>query len=149
MKSLLKLFSNIQDARADSEVMELKRLMASYSLQIAVLQSELEVLQQAEINRHQKYIDQQQDEEKQKLPFPSKVDLTGTSITVERKRGDLCIECNEMPSQHKCRKCKEYVCNACCSSKRELEMVWWCGKCFDEESLSTQNEIRKGGYVEI
>jgi hypothetical protein len=61
MKSLLKLFSNIQDARADPEVMELKQLMASYSLQIAVLQSELEVLQQAEIYWHQKYIDQQQD----------------------------------------------------------------------------------------
>ena len=61
-------------------------------------------------------------------------------------QSDLCIECNATPSTHKCRKCKETICDLCCSSKRNLEMVWWCGRCFDDESLTNQRQIREGKY---
>ena len=37
-----------------------------------------------------------------------------------------CIECRKNPSTHKCRKCKDFVCDICCSVKRGLEMIWWC-----------------------
>jgi hypothetical protein len=52
-----------------------------------------------------------------------------------------CIERNTTPSTHKCRKCKESICDLCCSSKRNLEMVWWCRRCFDKESLTNQRQI--------
>ncbi len=61
-------------------------------------------------------------------------------------QSDLCIESNATPSTHKCRKCKETICDLFCSSKRNLEMVWWCGRCFDKESLTNQTQIREGKY---
>ena len=59
----------------------------------------------------------------------------------------LCIECNEVPSTHFCRKCKQRVCSRCCIAKRNLEMVWWCAKCFANESDESQAIIRTGDYV--
>ena len=59
---------------------------------------------------------------------------------------NVCTECNVMPTTHTCRKCKKYVCDMCCYSNRELEMVWWCTLCFDNESLTTQRIIREGIY---
>ncbi|KAI2488822.1 hypothetical protein MHU86_25876 [Fragilaria crotonensis] len=58
----------------------------------------------------------------------------------------ICTECNEIPTKHVCRKCKQFVCDLCCSEKRGLELVWWCGTCFDDESLSNQRQIRDGKY---
>ena len=58
----------------------------------------------------------------------------------------ICIDCRKNPSTHKCRKCKEFVCNICCSVKRGLEMIWWCESCFENESLSNQKQIRAGNY---
>jgi hypothetical protein len=36
----------------------------------------------------------------------------------------LCIECKQTPSTHKCRRCKQFVCNPCCLQKRGLELIW-------------------------
>ena len=57
-----------------------------------------------------------------------------------------CIECQVIPTTHKCHRCKGLVCDLCCSTKRGLEMIWWCGNCFESESLTTQNLIRSGMY---
>ena len=60
----------------------------------------------------------------------------------------LCIECNEqVPSNHFCRKYKQLVCSRCCTAERNLEMVWWCEKCFANESAESQAIIRAGDYV--
>ena len=48
----------------------------------------------------------------------------------------VCVECSITPTSHKCRRCKRYVCDLCCYSHRRLEMVWWCGECFDNESVT-------------
>ena len=58
----------------------------------------------------------------------------------------VCVECSITPTSHKCRRCKRYVCDLCCYSHRRLEMVWWCGECFDNESVTNQNTIRDGNY---
>jgi hypothetical protein len=59
----------------------------------------------------------------------------------------LCNECGVMPTQRKCRKCKErYVCDVCCSTKRGLELAWWCATCFGKESAASQTLIRSGDY---
>ncbi len=58
----------------------------------------------------------------------------------------ICIDCKKIPSTHKCRKCKEFVCDLCCSEKRGLELIWWCESCFENESLSNQKQIRAGNY---
>jgi hypothetical protein len=49
-----------------------------------------------------------------------------TSVGKGKRANNLCIECSVLPSVHKCRRCKQYVCNMCCSTNRGLEMVWWC-----------------------
>jgi hypothetical protein len=58
----------------------------------------------------------------------------------------VCIECRTTPSTHKCRKCRHFVCDPCCYEKRGLELTWWCGTCFDNESLTNQQQIREGKY---
>jgi hypothetical protein len=58
----------------------------------------------------------------------------------------VCFECSITPTTHKCRRCARYVCDLCCYSNRRLEMVWWCGECFDKESVTNQNTIRDGNY---
>ncbi|KAI2505022.1 hypothetical protein MHU86_9378 [Fragilaria crotonensis] len=58
----------------------------------------------------------------------------------------LCIECKQTPSTHKCRRCKQFVCDPCCYEKRGLELIWWCATCFDDESLTNQQQIREGKY---
>ena len=59
----------------------------------------------------------------------------------------ICTECNQIPTTRTCRQCKQYVlCDLCCSEKRGLELIWWCGSCFDDESLSNQCQICNGKY---
>ena len=55
-----------------------------------------------------------------------------------------CVECGT-PSKHLCRKCKKCVCSLCCG-QRELENVWWCGTCFDSQTVADQKLIRDGDY---
>ncbi len=61
-------------------------------------------------------------------------------------RDGLCIECKQTPSTHKCGKCKQFVCDPCCYGKRGLELIWWCATCFDDESLTNQQQICEGKY---
>jgi hypothetical protein len=84
---------------------------------------------------------------------PSKDDAgrTGTGDNVPAIAGVIgsavCSECSVMPTSHKCRKCKErHVCDVCCSTKRDLELVWWCETCFAKETPATQALIRSGNY---
>jgi hypothetical protein len=79
-------------------------------------------------------------------PMPATTTATVNHSDGTRKKSTVCIECSIMPSTHQCRRCKQYVCATCCSSKRSLEMIWWCGTCFEQESLTTQNFIRAGNY---
>lgn len=59
----------------------------------------------------------------------------------------LCHECGVIPTQRKCRKCKEqFVCDVCCSTKRGLELAWWCATCFGNESVASQTLIHSGDY---
>jgi len=58
----------------------------------------------------------------------------------------VCIDCKIIPTTHTCRRCKQFVCDLCCSTKRDLEMIWWCADCFDAESLTNQRIIRDGMY---
>jgi hypothetical protein len=59
----------------------------------------------------------------------------------------MCFECSIMPTKHKCQKCKErFVCDVCCSTKRGLELVWWCETCFARETPAAQALIRSGNY---
>jgi hypothetical protein len=58
----------------------------------------------------------------------------------------VCIDCSITPTTHKCRRCRRYVCDLCCSTQRGLEMIWWCAACFDDESVSNQKMIRDGRY---
>ena len=67
-------------------------------------------------------------------------------ITYRSPMPSLCIDCSVISTTHTCRRCKQYVCDICCSNDRELEMVWWCRNCFDNESLTTQTIIRAGNY---
>jgi exonuclease VII small subunit len=60
--------------------------------------------------------------------------------------GSICVECSITPSTHKCRRCRRFVCTLCCSEKRHLDMIWWCGDCFDNESITNQQQIRDGKY---
>ena len=62
------------------------------------------------------------------------------------KASFICIDCRKNPSTHKCRKCRGFVCDICCSVKRGLEMIWWCERCFENESLTNQKQIRAGNY---
>ena len=58
----------------------------------------------------------------------------------------VCFECSIMTTTHKCRRYTRYVCDLCCYGNRRLEMVWWCGECFNKESVINQNTIRDGNY---
>ena len=60
--------------------------------------------------------------------------------------GSICVECSITPTTHKCRRCRRFVCTLCCSEKRHLDMIWWCSDCFDNESITNQQQIRDGKY---
>ncbi|KAI2508204.1 hypothetical protein MHU86_6255 [Fragilaria crotonensis] len=64
----------------------------------------------------------------------------------EAQNSNKCIECMSVPTDHRCRKCTQRVCSACCNTKRQLEMVWWCEMCFDKESPESKAIIRAGDY---
>jgi hypothetical protein len=74
-------------------------------------------------------------------------DLTGEPPETVDISKLLCVECEKIPSNHCCRKCKQRVCTVCCTTKRHLEMVWWCKTCFANESNESQAIIRAGDYV--
>ncbi|KAI2488905.1 hypothetical protein MHU86_25959 [Fragilaria crotonensis] len=65
---------------------------------------------------------------------------------LEQPSGNICVECSATPSIHKCRRCRQFVCTLCCSEKRHLDMIWWCGDCFENESITNQQQIRDGKY---
>ncbi len=58
----------------------------------------------------------------------------------------LCVECSVNPMSHRYCKCKRIICAICCRENRELEMIWWCEDCFEAESVTNQQQIRKGKY---
>ena len=73
--------------------------------------------------------------------------LQSTSQTNQQVPGEsVCIECGITSTMHTCRRCKLYVCSMCCSTHRQFEMIWWCARCFDVQSPTTQNMIRDGNY---
>ena len=45
-----------------------------------------------------------------------------------------CIACYT-PSNHACRKCDVWVCSICCV-ERGVENIWWCSKCFKNQSVA-------------
>ncbi|KAI2509845.1 hypothetical protein MHU86_4556 [Fragilaria crotonensis] len=58
-----------------------------------------------------------------------------------------CTECNLMPSNHTCLKCKRVrVCSVCCDTNRGLQNNPWCKTCFDNETPASQTRIRNGDY---
>lgn len=155
--------------------LQFQRLLA-YETEITELETKLDELLDAETSRRQKMLSDRtaacrDDEQKPQTimgehddispqPWSSASSSKGsdnptTPITsfngvVCAVGGDnslLCEECNVIPTQRKCRKCKErYVCDVCCSTKRGLEMVWWCELCFGKETVASQALIRSGNY---
>lgn len=138
---------------------DMKELLEKYDEEIESLEQQLQDIQKAEIKRRQSNSTPLADTEEAGVCSTiviEDMDLVALSATTtpstaaagraQGSKSNLCIECNTTPSTHKCRKCKEYVCDLCCSSKRNLEMVWWCARCFDEESLTNQRQIREGKY---
>ncbi|KAI2507315.1 hypothetical protein MHU86_7151 [Fragilaria crotonensis] len=138
---------------------DMKELLEKYDDEIESLELQLQDIQKAEIKRRQSNSTPLADTEEAGVCSTIMIEdmdlvalgatTTPSSVAAARAQGsksNLCIECNITPSTHKCRKCKEYVCDLCCSSKRNLEMVWWCARCFDEESLTNQRQIREGKY---
>ena len=58
-----------------------------------------------------------------------------------------CTECNLMPSNHTCLKCKRVrVCSVCCDANRGLQNNPWCKTCFENETPASQTKIRNGDY---
>lgn len=49
---------------------------------------------------------------------------TVSSLTTGGSVSCLCIDCLVITTSHRCRRCRQYVCDLCCSTGRELEM---CG----------------------
>lgn len=138
---------------------EMKLLLDKYDDEIEELEQQLQNIQKAEMKRRQTAAagtnsDSPPSADKDEMAsFPSTTivieDIALVSDVVATKptsSNNLCIECNVTPSTHKCRKCNEVICDLCCSSKRNLEMVWWCGRCFENESLTNQRQIREGKY---
>lgn len=73
-------------------------------------------------------------------------DTNRTNDDEEAQNSNKCIECKSVPTDHRCRKCTQRVCSACCNTKRQLEMVWWCEMCFNKESPESKAIIRAGDY---
>ena len=60
--------------------------------------------------------------------------------------GSIFVECSITPSTHTCRRCRQFVCTLCYSEKRHQDMIWRCSECFDNESLTNQQQICDGKY---
>ncbi len=149
--------------------------LSAYKTELEELELQLDVLLDEETERRGKVlsarataVDQQEqeqrtlqdhDEQKQRsLRDDGSVSLSSSSSAgilglankdipaIAGNTGPLCNECSNIPTNHKCRKCKErYVCDVCCSTKRDLEMVW-CETCFVKETPAAQAFIRSGNY---
>jgi hypothetical protein len=66
---------------------------------------------------------------------------------VDAAASKICMECNLLPTDHVCLKCKAVrVCSCCCDEKRELQNVTWCQACFEKETAENQVAIRNGNY---
>ena len=129
-----------------------------YDVEIANLENKLKDLQNSEVDRRARAIEsrslslvQQETNNASGCIMPlggvfetppqrTTSPLTSVSTTL------YCIECQVIPTTHKCHRCKGLVCDLCCSTDQGLEMVWWCGNCFELESLTTQNLIRSGKH---
>jgi hypothetical protein len=133
---------------------EMKMLLDMYDKEIEQLEQQLQDIQKAEMKRRQSAGNRKEAmvrptiviEDMDLLPCVAATTPLTAAGGAQRTQSNVCIECNVTPSTHKCRKCKEFICDLCCSSKRNLEMVWWCGRCFDNESLTNQRQIREGKY---
>jgi hypothetical protein len=60
---------------------------------------------------------------------------------------NVCMECNLIPTNHLCLKCKVVrVCACCCDEHRGLYNNTWCKGCFEKETPASQQIIRNGDY---
>lgn len=147
---------------------EMKVLLDTYDAEIEGLEQQLQDIQQAEMKRRRQLAQLVQAPQSpstnkeartvcptiefedidlvSRLPAATTPSTAAAREAQRSEQSKFCVECNVTPSTHKCRKCKEVVCDLCCSSKRNLEMVWWCGSCFDNESPTNQRQIREGKY---
>jgi hypothetical protein len=59
----------------------------------------------------------------------------------------ICMECNLIPTNHTCLKCKQVrVCSVCCDANRGLQNNPWSKTCFENETPASQAMIRNGNY---
>jgi hypothetical protein len=168
---LLKMYYNSKKGPVQNKM---KTDLDRYEAEILELETSLQVLQESELHRRKKLMLSQGVAAAVNMPAADVDDVAETagsgttspsmaSVPVpiveipfedSGQRGGVplqssitvCSECKQIPSTHKCRKCRQFVCDLCCSEKRGLELVWWCGTCFDNESLSNQRQIRDGKY---
>jgi hypothetical protein len=71
---------------------------------------------------------------------------TATAVTTYND-GTKCMECNTIPTDHVCSKCKKVrVCSICCDTNRDLQNNPWCKVCFESETPASQEIIRNGNY---
>jgi hypothetical protein len=125
---------------------EMKLLLDKYDEEIEVLEQQLQNIQKAEMKRRQSASSAtgrpsvaggsttadstsaaQESTVKairptiviEDLDFcPAVATTRSPSDGTQPTKSSVCIECNVTPSTHKCRKCREFICDLCCSSKR-------------------------------
>ena len=69
------------------------------------------------------------------------------NVSLAAVKNNNCMECNLIPTEHVCLKCKQVrVCACCCDENRGLRNNTWCKGCFDNESPASQEIIRNGDY---
>ena len=74
-------------------------------------------------------------------------DNTATATSMPYKNSTICMECNTIPTDHICSKCKRIrVCSVCCDTNRDLQNNPWCKACFENETPASQEIIRNGEY---
>lgn len=72
---------------------------------------------------------------------------TATASSMPYNDGTKCMECNTIPTDHICSKCKKVrVCSICCDTNRDLQNNPWCKVCFESETPASQEIIRNGNY---
>ena len=147
---------------------ELNNIVENLDQEIENLEAELRNLQETESQRRDKVIMMYQltDEENIRHRVEGgdiENDLVLTKNTPDKNSPDdyplnaalqhtrapsasICVECSITPITHKCQRCRRFVCTLCCSEKRHLDMIWWCGECFDNESITNEQQIREGKY---
>ena len=72
---------------------------------------------------------------------------TATASSMPYNDGTKCMECNTIPTDHICLKCKKVrVCSICCDTNRDLQNNPWCKVCFESETPASHEIIRNGNY---